>query len=556
MATGKQSQGLMAKIALLFGETPRPAQPLDPASQPTTEEDAAARKDLAKRQKRDDTVRKREFNHLRPILRKRLDAEHPALSGTALRPSLFRASTGIDERAETLKKIEVIEANVVQSWGANRVAQQASAKTPARPTAPMPPRSPGVTLTEVVTPSVHAALDEDMDLDFTQLPVTPVQSGEDDANEQVPSGINGMSSVLGDSGLSQVESDLRDAAILFSDGDIVATEAQLQSPLESDGLEPDLTDALASALCDVYRYSGQQEKFNATAMEHAARFGRSPPEWFSLPEILSQRSMSNASVGHNSNGSKRAAHWQCPKELQAQDLAPLELDSAEINNEWHLDWAPLLNLHQDTAAPLARLAARWCKQSASMHWSGQHQLLAALQIRTTAQNGHNDPQWWRMHLDVLRILGLQDEFDNLAVDYCTVFEVSPPSWEPARCSLVHATENTKTAGGALHHLAAADSADRVYAQHCNFALVGDLVGEFSPQLEALAGTCALVEHVCVDCRHVGRIDFAAAGSILNLVLQSKAGGSTLQFVQVPYLVAVFFKMLGIDRYAQVLSRTH
>lgn len=568
MATGKPSQGLRAKIALLFGEAPRSTRPSEPASEPVTdEEDAAARKDLAKRKLRDDTIRRREFDHLRPLVRKKLNAEHPGGFSGATRPSVFRASTGMDERAETLKKIEFIEAHVVQSWGAMRTAQKAAVKPLATAPPPATRHSAIVTLTEIVPPSLHAPLeyDMDMDLDFTQLPATALQAAEvpahteerEDADAPMASALHGTASERDDSGLSPVESDLRDAAILFSDGDIDATVTQLLSPLELGGLAPDLTDALVSALCDVYRYSGQQEKFMATAMDHAAQFGRSPPEWFSLPEILSRRTKFHADAQPSSEAGKHAAYWACPAELQVSDLTALETGSADASTELHLDWSALQHVHAGAAVPLASLLARWCKQTGTMHWSAHQHLLAALQLHTGPQSDAASAPWWRSHLDALRILGLQEDFENLAMEYCTVFEVSPPSWEPARCRLAQGNDKVNVQpASAAHQLPASDSANLVRAQHHNFALIGDQVGEYSPQLEALAGACALTEHVCVDCRHIGRVDFSAAGSILNLVLQSKVSGSTLQFVQVPHLVAVFFKMLGIDRHAQVMTRTH
>jgi len=183
-------------------------------------------------------------------------------------------------------------------------------------------------------------------------------------------------------------------------------------------------------------------------------------------------------------------------------------------------------------------------------------LLAALEKHTTARAASASMLWWRIHLNALRVLGLQDEFEDLALSYCTVFEVSPPSWEAARCTLANNIGSAAASADEARNTSTAESADQVRAQHRNFSLVGDLVGEYSKQLETLAGASGWTDHLCVDCRHIGRVDFAAAGSILNLVLQSKASGSTLQFVQVPHLVGVFFKMLGIDRHAQVLGSTH
>ena len=44
-----------------------------------------------------------------------------------------------------------------------------------------------------------------------------------------------------------------------------------------------------------------------------------------------------------------------------------------------------------------------------------------------------DPAFWQLRLDALRMTNRPDQFDEAAIDYCVTYEVSPPSWEPARC---------------------------------------------------------------------------------------------------------------------------
>ncbi|UUZ51275.1 hypothetical protein LP420_18365 [Massilia sp. B-10] len=37
--------------------------------------------------------------------------------------------------------------------------------------------------------------------------------------------------------------------------------------------------------------------------------------------------------------------------------------------------------------------------------------------------------WW-MLFDLYQVMGRQDEFDNVAIDYASQFETSPPTWAP------------------------------------------------------------------------------------------------------------------------------
>jgi ABC-type transporter Mla MlaB component len=59
----------------------------------------------------------------------------------------------------------------------------------------------------------------------------------------------------------------------------------------------------------------------------------------------------------------------------------------------------------------------------------------------------------------------------------------------------------------------------------------------------------------ISCARLIRIDFSAAGSVLNWVSARQAEGRQVQFVQVHRLVGAFFNVIGISEHARVLART-
>ena len=59
----------------------------------------------------------------------------------------------------------------------------------------------------------------------------------------------------------------------------------------------------------------------------------------------------------------------------------------------------------------------------------------------------------------------------------------------------------------------------------------------------------------VSCTHLIRVDFSAAGSLLNWAATRQAEGCNLQFRDVHRLVAAFFHVIGIQEHARVLVRT-
>jgi anti-anti-sigma regulatory factor len=58
----------------------------------------------------------------------------------------------------------------------------------------------------------------------------------------------------------------------------------------------------------------------------------------------------------------------------------------------------------------------------------------------------------------------------------------------------------------------------------------------------------------IDCSGLLRVDFSAAGSILNWVAIRQAQGKFVQFHNAHRLVAAFFNVIGINEHAKVIPR--
>ncbi len=59
----------------------------------------------------------------------------------------------------------------------------------------------------------------------------------------------------------------------------------------------------------------------------------------------------------------------------------------------------------------------------------------------------------------------------------------------------------------------------------------------------------------IACDRLIRVDFSAAGSILNWVAARETEGCHVQFRDVPRLVASFFNVIGISEHAKIMLRT-
>ena len=58
----------------------------------------------------------------------------------------------------------------------------------------------------------------------------------------------------------------------------------------------------------------------------------------------------------------------------------------------------------------------------------------------------------------------------------------------------------------------------------------------------------------IPCERLIRIDFSAAGSVLNWAADQQAKGRDVRFQDLHRLVAVFFNVIGISEHAWVVPR--
>ncbi|MFD2377945.1 STAS domain-containing protein [Ottowia pentelensis] len=84
-------------------------------------------------------------------------------------------------------------------------------------------------------------------------------------------------------------------------------------------------------------------------------------------------------------------------------------------------------------------------------------------------------------------------------------------------------------------------------------LEGEILGDAAHALQPL-GVSARTRGIEFNCRHLQRVDFGAAGDLLNWTVQQQGQGRQVVFKHVNRLVAAFFGVIGISDSARVLRR--
>ncbi len=568
-------------------------------------------KEMIERKRRNDFVRKREFDMLRKLRRSEAMAGHDL----AARPSFFQSSmpSKPDDRATTLKKIDEIEAQMSMQWWKTKhggpgslgptssqfapssqmpmesarapiagarprpgpydsTEPQALAPTEAPKAAeppemlemPLMPGAPGsrpVAAAPNLPPHRPPAAGEKPLLS----PLTPLNTGPDGSS----TGFTASKLFAIDVEEFAHDPELEEAAIRFANGDDDGAEAGLLEILSPQGARAD-HDETWLTLFDFYRATDRQDRFEAAAIDFAARLSRSAPQWFSMPEAVARM---KAPPGEDAvDKGAPLAQWTAPAVLGTQTLAAMAAALAKATPPWRLNWTKLTAIEAAAVESLTRVFTEWSSQPLQLRFIGTESLERVLKEATPSGDRGADPAWWKLRMEALRLMHRPDEFELAALDYCVTYEVSPPSWESARCQYKPLDQDGSYVSGhtlvgeAFHDSLSSTLTAPGYgdsntatsiqaAQVCSIELAGEIQGDAQETLDILDAKLQGADIIVISCARLIRIDFSAAGALLNWVSSRQAEGRQVQFVDTHRLVAGFFNVIGISEHARVIART-
>jgi hypothetical protein len=560
-------------------------------------------KAMIERKRRNDFVRRREFDMLRRVRREGLTPEQIAALGGSSRidDSGVRAADGA--RPGVKAKIDAIEQQMVgESVGGALPPRRAGSSLFNAPTTPGSLRSewprsdagpstgPGLGGPSSASPRTSLP---PLDLgDADALPaLPPLPEGDDDL--ALPAGPAATPAVMASglppltptpagpplpaaprpapaAGTPEVEvseavhdPELDEAVIAFANADFDQCEHALMRLTRAFGPRAQHADTWL-VLFDLYRATGRQQPFESLAMEFVHQFGWSAPQWYSLPQLVAdaKRDEPARPAGGGDGGAAPAVGWTAPPQLDVEALARLRSQTLQMPLPWVFDWSALRGIDAEAATQLSVLCRMWATQALEMRWIGGDRLFSVLQEAAPTGVRDADPAFWLARLDALRLTNRADQFDEVAIDYCVTYEVSPPAWEPARCTVrIGGQAGLSTRPPPLSLFSEVSTTffesglhDDANVELATVELSGQLVGDIGETLKQLGDKLGAAPMVAVSCARLIRVDFLAAGDLLNWVLSLRGQGRSVQFTDAHRLVALFFSAMGINEHAQVQVR--
>lgn len=542
MADSKDTTSFFRKVVKFVANPSTEWNELGPGAPGSIEDDLAKSelKAMIERKRRNDFVRKREFDMLRKVRREGLTPDQLAALGgsSAMGDSVPRAPESMAKPGSGMKaKIDEIEQQMVGGNGRMSVSRRPddfyTAPTEAAPLGAAP-ASIGR-----AAPSSHAPLA------FT------VQEGVSVFDDPFAS----AAAVL------EVAHDpeLDEAVIAFANADFDACEQSLTQLIQANGPRAQHAETWL-ALFDMHRATGQLPKFESLALEYAQQFGWSAPQWFSMPQRVADAVSEERQPRGRIDGQ---VGWASPEWIDTDTVSQLRSQTLQMPLPWVFDWSALRGIDAEASARLSELLRLWMPQKLDMRWLHGDRLLNCIQDAAPTGVRDADPVYWQLRLDVLRMTNRPDQFDEAAIDYCVTYEVSPPSWERVQCqvrlsgsgssTLSHSMSAVSDVSTSFIESQLLDEAAAVQVSTCE--LSGQLIGDIGELLRKVTEQLGAAPVINLSCSKLIRVDFIAAGDLLNWVLARRAENRAVTFVDAHRLVALFFGAMGINEHATVKVRT-
>lgn len=565
-------------------------------------------KAMVERKRRNDFVRKREFDMLRKLRREGLSPEQLAALGGSSR--LDDSDARVSEHHASARpeggvkaKIDEIEQQMVGSGRMNAPASRPATGSDtragslgARTTMPavmeteVPRTRPGA-LPPIDTPlprleperagapasravmapglpplsgSQPAAADWPPRSPISPSPAPPAVTSPGGLGARSPAGpqtdFGGAFAVEVSEAVHDPELD--EAVIAFANADFAQCEDALAQLTGTQGSRLEHGETWL-VLFDLYRATGQQNKFEQLAVEYAQRFGWSAPQWFSMPRQVAEAAAANdrpATLRSASTG----VGWVAPALLDAEAVVRLRSQTLQMPLPWVFDWAPLQQVDPEAAVLLSGMFRQWAEEPLDMRWLAGDHFLAVLAEAAPTGVRDADPAFWVARMDALRLANRADQFDEVAIDYCVTYEVSPPSWERVRCKLRFSGSGHSTQAPSMSQVSEVSTSflesgllDESHGvQVATVELSGQLVSDIGPTLRVLDQQLGAASLVTVNCSRLIRVDFIAAGDLLNWVLAKRSENREVVFADAHRLVALFFGAMGINEHARVKVRNN
>jgi ABC-type transporter Mla MlaB component len=327
---------------------------------------------------------------------------------------------------------------------------------------------------------------------------------------------------------------LEEAAILFASDQREVAEQMLRGAIKDNNLGSAQQIAWFM-LFDLYQISNKREQFDDLSLDYASQFEMSPPLWKDRSNQHEQTL--------NQNDLAVIPSVTFPVKLDASIVKTIENLSAMAikSRAIKLDFTRVKSVDPIGCGLLLHALKSLKKSSHDLTLVGAADL--ANKIRAILSVGRRDETEapWLVLLEILQLLQMEKDFEEVSIDYCVTFEVSPPSFE--------APSNKVTTALAEIRL------DDAEPESNAFLMPQVIEGQTEHLIARIFSHAEFHKFVILDCSQLERVEFGASAQLLSgLVPLAARKEVTIQFQEVNYLILNLFNAMGLKSVAAIFPR--
>jgi anti-anti-sigma regulatory factor len=396
------------------------------------------------------------------------------------------------------------------------------------------------------------AIESEMSSEFVHLPLSPGSGGDtDNAASITTQGLNTTQLTLPvmSRTTEYVDNHSRSGSIEVSVPDtpeVIEEAAVLFAGNQSDIAEQLLLNAIAEnnlgssthivwwMLLDLYQITGKQQEFDNLSVDFANKFETSPPTWIETMNLDPQAKNQEKAGAAPAVAFSGKLDANIGKQLgRAQKLSA-------THPAVRLEFTRVSSVDPVGCGLLLRMLKKLQKSGLDLVLVGADGL--ADKIREILQVGRRDETAapWLLLLEILHLLNLEQAYEDASIDYSITFEVSPPPFVVPHAKIITAAEdNAQTAGIPGNNSLLMP------------VLIEGRTDELLTRIQAHAHTHS---PAIIDCSRLVRVDFSAAGELLNGLSLLAGSGNPIEFHSVNHLVTALFKVVGMQEIVRVVPR--
>jgi ABC-type transporter Mla MlaB component len=316
---------------------------------------------------------------------------------------------------------------------------------------------------------------------------------------------------------------LEDCALSFANGDAEEALARLDAALSSGELKSNEVQAWLIRF-DLYLELDMKEAFEREALRFATLFERTPPVWDD--ESGDEDDWDNLIVPSVAITGALSRESQAP-------LSALR-KTVERYEGVRLDFERLDGADSEGCRCLLVTVQALRRAGKAVRLVNEQRLLDVLAPGLRAGDSTGDPVVWLLALEVLQARDEETHFEDLAIQYATTFEVSPPSWQ-------------STPGKA-------EARPRRDVAEPRFTLQGEVVQPLVGLLERLEVYITQHEEVVIDMSHLSRIDFISCGQLASVLAKAHQAGRRIEIRSPNEMTAALLVLIGAAEFATIVPR--